>query len=222
MLPHSTDDRPREKLERSGVSGLGDNELLAVLIGHGTARLDALAIANEILAAAGGTVGLTRLSRDDLAAVPGVGAALASRIQAGVEIGRRTLASPPPPRSRLRTPRELAMSLLPRYGASPVERFGVVLLDARHRLIRTRLLSTGSVDASVAHPRDIFREAVAAGASAVVLFHNHPSGDPMPSDEDLNLTRRLAAAGLVVGVDVVDHLILADMQYCSMKEAGIL
>jgi DNA repair protein RadC len=221
-LPLSLHDRPREKLERLGTAALGDNELVAVLIGHGTTRQDALAIANAVVTASGGIVGLTRVTREDLARVPGVGAVIASRILAGVELGRRTLVPTSDPRPRLRAPRDSAAWLLPRYGASPVERFGVMLLDARHRLIRARVLSIGSVDSSYAHPREVFRAALAAGASAVVLFHNHPSGDPTPSEEDLHLTRRLVAAGIVVGVDVVDHLILADMRYCSLKEAGVL
>ena len=221
-LPLSTHDRPREKLERNGVSALGDNELLAIVIGHGTPRSDALAIANAVLRHAGGLGPLTRMLQEDLAHTPGVGLAVACRIQAALELGRRTMNAQPDARPRLREPRQMALWLMPRYGSCPVERFGVVLLDARHRPIRTKLLSSGGVDSSGAHPRDVFREAVIARASALAFFHNHPSGDPAPSEEDLNLTRRLCAAGMVLGVDVVDHLILADMRYCSMKEAGII
>jgi DNA repair protein RadC len=221
-LPQSRHDRPREKLERLGVSALGDNELLAIIIGHGTPRHDALATANAVLRQAGNIVGLTRLTHEDLSRTAGVGAAVASRIQASVELGRRTLNANPDHRPRLRSPREMALWLMPRYGSAPVERFGVVLLDARHRVMRARLLSVGGVDVSAAVPRDIFREAITARASALALFHNHPSGDPVPSEEDLHLTRRLVSAGHVVGVEVVDHLILADMRYCSLKEAGIL
>jgi DNA repair protein RadC len=216
-------DRPREKLERAGPSALGDNELVAVLIGHGTVGSgDALGIANQLLTAAGGVHGLTRLGRDELARVPGIGAALASRLQAAVELGRRTLVTRPPARPRFMSPQELALFLLPQYGAAPVERFGVVLLDTRHRLIRTRLLSLGTLDASLASPREVFREALLTGAAAIVAFHNHPSGDPTPSQEDIALTRRLARAGSVIGIDLVDHMILADMKYCSMKESGTL
>ena len=128
----------------------------------------------------------------------------------------------PAGRPRFLSPREAAIFLLPQYGAHPVERFGVLLLDARHRLIRAQLVSSGARDASLVHPREVFREAVLAGASAIVAFHNHPSGDPMPSEEDLALTRRLVSAGSVMGIEVVDHLILSDTQYCSLKEAGRL
>ena len=213
-------DRPREKLERGGVIALGDNELLSMVIGHGTAGASALEIANRLLASSGGVHGLTRLSTDHLTRVPGVGRVLASRVQAAVELGRRTLFSSPQERPQFLTPREVATFLLPQFGAHPVERFGVVMLDTRHRLIRTLLVSVGTADTSLARPREVFREATIAGAAALVLFHNHPSGDPTPSRDDFELTRRLMSAGHVLGIDVVDHVILADTHYCSMKESG--
>jgi DNA repair protein RadC len=215
-------DRPREKLERTGPDSLGDNELLAVLVGHGTARVSALAIANRLLTAAGGVHGLTRLHRDEMAEVPGVGAAVAARILAAIELGRRTLTISPPARPRLASPQEIAQFLLPQFGAYPVERFGVLLLDARFRLIRVQVLSSGLRDASLVHPREVFREATLAAASAIVLFHNHPSGDALPSDEDFALTRRMMHAGHLMGIDVIDHLILTDNQYSSMRQTGRL
>ena len=211
-------DRPREKLARSGVGALGDNELLAIVIGHGGAGSSVLAVANRVLAMAGSVHGLTRLHRDQLARVPGIGPAQAGRIQAAVELGRRTLVTVAPERPQFLRAQDIAAYLLPQFGAFPVERFGIMLLDTRYRLLSTRLVSTGSLDASVANPRDIFREALLAGAAALVAFHNHPSGDPMPSADDLALTARLHSAGDLVGVELVDHLILADVEYCSIKE----
>jgi len=221
MWELSVRDRPREKLDESGAHALGTNELLAVLIGHGTPQANALALANRLLEQAGGVHGLARLHRGLLISVPGVGPVTAARIQAGLELGRRTLLTDGDDRPGFRTPRDLARLLLPRYGSHPVERCGVVLLDARHRLIASRLISVGSVDASLAAPREIFREAILGGAVAVVVFHNHPSGDPTPSRDDMALTARLRSAGHVVGVDLVDHMILADSRYCSMREAGL-
>jgi DNA repair protein RadC len=210
------EDRPREKMERAGAGSLGDNELLAMLIGHGPAGTGALAIANRVLRVSGGAHGLTRISLDELAGVPGMGRVLAGRVLAAIELGRRTLVRRPRARERIASAREAAAALLPQFGAHPVERFGVMLLDSRFRVIRTRLISMGSLDGSPAHPREVFREAVRAGAAAVVAFHNHPSGDPTPSADDYELTIRLLAAGDVVGVQVLDHLILADARYCSM------
>ncbi|MCC7007307.1 MAG: DNA repair protein RadC [Acidobacteria bacterium] len=215
-------DRPREKLERSGAHSLGDNELLAVLLGHGGRGADALAIANTILSLAAGSAGLTRMHRDQLASLPGVGPAQASRIAAAIELGRRTLSGPRRARPQFRHPRDLAAFLLPLYGAHPVERFGVLLLDARYRLLSTQLISVGSLDASVAHPREVFRGAIVAGAVSVVAFHNHPSGDPTPSRDDVLLTERLQRAGALIGIDLLDHLILTDAEYRSFKELKVL
>jgi DNA repair protein RadC len=221
MIDLAPRDRPREKLEQRGVGALGDNELLAVLIGHGAAGASTLTLANQILTLAGGAHGLTRLHRDRLTRIPGIGPVQASRVQAAVELGRRTLLSGAPARPQFLGPSDIAAYLLPQFGAHPVERFGVLLLDTRHRLISARLVSTGSLDASVANPREIYREALVAGAAAIVVFHNHPSGDANPSIEDMLLTVRLRSAGEVVGVDLVDHLVLADVEYCSMRESRL-
>ena len=112
------------------------------------------------------------------------------------------------------------MYLLPDHGAHPVERFGILLLDAKHRVLRTLVLSVGILDASLVHPREVFRAAAGERAAAIVLFHNHPSGDPSPSTEDITLTLRLVEAGRVMGIEVVDHLVLADTLYCSLREMG--
>ena len=220
MRDLSPDDRPREKLERHGVSALGDNELVAVVLGAGCGTSDALTIANELLAAHGGLHGLVRSTGDELARVPGVGRAKAARVLAALELGRRTLTHAPSARIQLRSPREAAAYLLPSFGSRPVEQFGLVLLDTKHRVLRTAVLAVGSLNTTIVQPREVFREATLGGAAAVVVFHNHPSGDPSPSPDDVELTRRLSAAGVVMGIDVVDHIILADVRYWSFKEQG--
>jgi len=217
LAPH---DRPREKLARLGAAGLGDNELLAVVLGSGFRRTGALAVANAALETSGGLHGLSRQSRDELQAIKGVGAAKAAQILAAIELGRRTLTRAPEARWRANSPRDLALFLLPQFGARPVEQFGLVLLDTKLRLLRTTVVSVGSLDTSVAHPREVFRIAAAASAARVVLFHNHPSGDPSPSEDDLEVTGRLVRAGEIMGIEVLDHLILADTRYFSFKENG--
>lgn len=219
VAPH---DRPREKLERLGASALGDNELLALVLGSGARGRDVLELANAVLDECGGLHGLTRAAAADLRRVPGVGDARAAQVLAAVEVGRRTLVRTHADRPRLNTPRQLASYLLPQHGARPVEQFGIVMLDTKHRLLQVRLVSTGSLDSTMAHPREVFRDAIAGRAAAIVLFHNHPSGDPRPSADDMALTARLAEAGQVVGIDVLDHLILADQRYYSFMEAGQL
>ena len=219
VAPH---DRPREKLERLGASALGDNELLALVLGSGSRAQDVLKLSNAVLEQCGGLHGLTRAAAADLRRIRGVGGARAAQVLAAVELGRRTLMRTHVDRPQLTTPRQLASYLLPQHGSCPVEQFGIVLLDTKHRLLQIKLVSTGSLDSTVAHPREVFREAIAGRAAAIVLFHNHPSGDPHPSEDDVALTAQLLYAGQVVGIDVLDHLILADQRYYSFMEAGKL
>jgi DNA repair protein RadC len=217
--PH---DRPREKLERLGPAALGDNELLALVLGSGSRGRNALDLANALIDAAGGMDGFTRVTTGDLRRIPGVGRARAAQVLAAVELGRRTLVRGGAERPRLGSPAQLAAYLLPQFGTGSVEQFGIVMLDSKNRLIRVRLVATGTVDSAVAHPREVFREAAAASAATIVLFHNHPSGDPTPSDDDLILTSRMISAGLVMGIDVIDHIILGDRRYCSLLEVGVI
>jgi DNA repair protein RadC len=219
IAPH---DRPREKLARLGAAALGDNELVAIVLGHGVPRAGALDLANALLAAAGGLNGLARASAGDLCRVPGIGDARSAQIIAAVEIGRRSLLRGRRERLQIVSPRDAAELLIPQFGSQPVEQFGIVLLDTKHRVLRTRVLSVGTLDASIVHPREVFREATGGGASAIVLFHNHPSGDPMPSEDDVKLTRRLMTAGEIMGISVLDHVIITDTRFCSLKQSGRL
>ena len=218
MTDVPVDDRPREKLARAGVEALGDSELLALVIGAGTRSRGVMTVAQDVMTAANGLPGLGRLGLAELGRVPGIGASRAARMLAAVELGRRTLTRATPVRPRFLTPKDAATYLMPRYGGYQVERCGVMLLDQKHRLIRTCVVSTGTLDATVAHPRDVFRVAVAGSAASVVVFHNHPSGDPAPSTKDRLLTRRLDVAGEVIGIELADHIILGDGKYFSFKE----
>jgi DNA repair protein RadC len=219
VSPH---DRPREKLERLGPSALGDNELLALVLGSGSRGRDALTLANRLLERSGGLHHLVRATAGELQRVGGIGRARSAQVLAAVELGRRTLVRGAADRLRFTSPRDLAAHLLPQYGTRPVEQFGIVMLDTKHRVIRIKIVSVGSLDGTVVHPREVFREAAAAAASAIVLFHNHPSGDPTPSPDDLLLTTRMITAGDIMGIDVIDHLILADQRYYSLIESGTM
>lgn len=219
VAPH---DRPREKLERLGVAGLGDNELLAIILGHGDPRTGALELANAILAAIGGLHGLPRATTDELRRVPGIGGARAAQLLAAVEVGRRTLVRPRRERPQILAAIDAAQLLVPQFGALPVEHFGLLLLDTKHRVTRTTLLSVGTLDASIVHPREVFRAAASGAAAAIVLFHNHPSGDPAPSEDDITLTKRLVRAGDLMGITVLDHVIVAENRYASLRERGDL
>jgi DNA repair protein RadC len=215
-------DRPREKLLRVGAEALGDTELIALLLGSGTRSRGALLVAHDVIAAAGDVHGLARMGIDELCRVGGVGQSRAARLLSAIELGRRTLFAGRVERPQMLSPKHLAEYLMPRYSASAVERFGVMLLDQRHRVIRSEILTVGTVEAGLVHPRDVFRVAMLASASHVVVFHNHPSGDPSPSAMDRVATRRLFEAGELVGIPLLDHVIVGGTSYYSFKQAGVL
>lgn len=207
----------RKRLEQYGANVLSDAELLTILVGRNDRRA-----ADAVLEQCGAVQTLPHESAHDLARIDGMTALRAAVVAAAVELGRRTLTQPAPERPRLGSPREVASFLLPHHGAYPVEKFGIVSMNAKHRVLRTTILSSGVIDASLVHPALVFRTAAAHRATAVVLFHNHPSGDPSPSGDDIALTARLIEAGNIMGIEVLDHVILAGSRYCSMKELGRL
>ena len=206
-----------ERLERHGANALSDAELLTILVGR-----DGRRAADAVLEQCGAVQTLPHESVHDLARIDGMTALKGAVVAAAVELGRRTLTRPAPERPRLGSPREVASYLLPHHGAYPVEKFGIVSVNTKHRVLRTTILSSGVIDASLVHPALVFRAAATHRATAVVLFHNHPSGDPTPSSDDVALTARLVEAGNIMGIEVLDHLILAGSRYCSMKELGRL
>ena len=214
------EERPRERLAGRGASTLSNRELIAVLLGTGSVGASALDLADEVLAR--GLRDLAGRSLHELEGLRGLGRAKAARLLAALELGIRAASEGPSDRPLCRTPEEAARYLLPRYGLRPVETFGVLALDVRQRLKREAVVSIGSVSGSVVHPREVFGEAIAARASSVLVFHNHPSGDPEPSSEDVALTRRLASAGGLIGIDVVDHLILGAGCFVSLRGRGVL
>lgn len=213
-------ERPRERLARVGPGGLSSRELLAAVLGTGARGASALDVADGLLEA--GLHGLAARSLPELENVHGVGRAKAARLLAAFELGARLATEAGGVAASLQSPAEAARYLLPRYSPRPVETFGLLALDARHRLRREAVISVGCLTASLVHPREVFQEAVVSRAAAIVLFHNHPSGDPEPSAEDLALTRRLAAAGSLMGIEVLDHLVLGAGRYVSLKERGAL
>jgi len=211
-------DRPREKLARVGAEALGDNELVALVLGSGTRSRGALLVAQDVLGVAGDVRGLVRIEIEQLCRVAGVGQSRAARLLAAVELGRRTLFGEIGERPQMLSTRDLAAYLMPRYGGVAVERFGAMLLDQKQRVIRSVILSSGTAEGCLMHPRDLFRVAAMASASHVVAFHNHPSGDPEPSASDRMLTQRMMLVGELIGIDLMDHIILGTSAYFSFKE----
>jgi DNA repair protein RadC len=214
------EDRPRERLARVGPGGLSNRELVALLVGSGSRRGSALDVADRLLGA--GLRELAGRSLADLEGLHGLGPAKATRVLAALELGTRLASEPREAAPAFRTPESSARFLLPRYAAKPVEVFGALALDVRHRLRGLHEVSVGCLTSSLVHPREVFNFAVTQRAAALILFHNHPSGDPEPSAEDVAITRRLAAAGTLMGIEVLDHLILGAGRFVSLKERGVL
>jgi DNA repair protein RadC len=214
--------RPRERYSHHGATRFGDAELLALIIGTGTAGLSALEIGAALLSRYGGVAALASAQVADLQRQPGLGLARAVRVHAALALGRRSLDVSGDPTQPVRSPDDAHAQLGPGLRALPDEELHALYLDRRHRPRARRMLTRGSDGFTVVDPRQVFRPAVSLGASAVVLAHNHPSGDPTPSAQDREVTRRVAAAGRILGIALLDHLVIGDTDYVSLAEWGEL
>lgn len=216
-------DRPRERLHSVGPAALSARELIAILVGSGTERKSAVEVAGGLLRACEGS--LRRLSTTppaELRRVPGVGPVVAARISAALELGRRMAREGPAERGRIRGPRDIYERCAPMLRDLSQEEFRILLLNTHHHVIRETVVTRGTLDASLVHPREVFRPAIVESAAAIILVHNHPSGDPAPSPDDRAVTTQLAEAGRLLGIPVVDHVIVGDGCYISFVEAGLL
>lgn len=216
-------ERPRERLTRLGAPALSAVELLALVLGSGTGGRSSLQLAQEILAQSGGS--LRRIAADPvttLTAVPGVGPARAAVLHAALELGRRLAAERRDEGVPIRSPREVYHAFAPRLEDLHVEEFHVAILDSQHRMERDVTVTRGLLNSSLVHPREVFREAIAARAASIILVHNHPSGDPTPSADDRVVTEQLVAAGRLLDIPVHDHVIVGRGRYASFAEAGLL
>ncbi|MGQ9708589.1 MAG: RadC family protein [bacterium] len=216
-------ERPRERLIRYGADKLSGEELLAILISRGTAGMPVREIAYQLLVQFGSVVAIGEATLEELKRVPGIGAAKACQLKAAFELARRFQESQTPAeREPLTTPEMIVRLVKPKLIERKKECFFTVLLDVRNRHIRTEQVSIGSLDATLAHPREVFDAAVHDHAPAIVVVHNHPSGDPTPSDDDIRLTKRLVEAGRVLGIRVIDHIIIAGERYYSFRSHALL
>lgn len=210
-------ERPRERLHRLGVRALSLHELLMVLVGSGGSAGAAEDIAASILKQGRGELrNLARMTPQALERLPGVGPAVACRVAASLELGRRAASEPAERAIRVRGPEDVYRCLGPTLRDLPHEEFHALLLNTQHRVMSEVLVTRGILDASLVHPREVFRPAVIEGASAIILVHNHPSGDPTPSTEDHSVTRRLMRAGRAIGIPVLDHVIIGDGRWCAI------
>ena len=217
------DERPRERLARLGAAALSSEELLALLLGSGTRGESALDRARKILASHGGLPGLASLSGPELQRERGIKGARACTIAAALEIGRRLAAETLCSRDLLNEPSLVKDYLRRARGEGTQERTGALYLNARNRLIRDDPeIYRGTLDRAVVEPREILKRALLANAAAIILYHNHPSGDPTPSREDREFTRRLASAAEAVGIRLLDHLVVGTSGAVSFRESGLM
>ncbi|HEX7507333.1 MAG TPA: DNA repair protein RadC [Polyangia bacterium] len=220
LLALAPEDRPRERLLSRGPSSLSDAELLAILLGSGRQGQNVVEIAHDLLARARDLRGLAESAEAELRALPGVGPARAAVIQAAIEIGRRVTGSRPERGQHLGNAADVWTHYRARLGTSAVEEFWMLALDVRHRVLLEACVARGSLTGVEVHPRDVFRTLIRSGAASVIFCHNHPSGDPAPSRQDLELTTRLRQVGELCGIAVLDHVVVASDGFVSLASRG--
>ena len=215
-------ERPREKMVRFGASALSAAELLAVLISSGNKEDSALTLAGRVLSIESkGLQGLANLQPEELMKVKGVGPAAAGRILAAVELGRRLASAPPSGKIAVNDPKSVADMFMGDMRNLQQEKLQVLMLNTKGEFMAREDVSQGGTYSAFAGPREVFANAVRKGAYGVIIAHNHPSGDPSPSKEDLILTKQLAAAGKVLGIELLDHIIIGDGRFVSLREQGV-
>jgi len=215
------DERPRERLALRGAGGLSAAELIALLWGSGARGRSAVDLAADALARHEGLTGLARASDHELEDLPGVGAARAAQLIAAFELGRRLLADWPADRWTIRSPRDVADRLVLQMGRLEREELRVVLLNTKNVVLRVATVYQGNVSSSLVRVGELFRDAVRLNATGVILAHNHPSGDPTPSPDDLHLTAEALAAGRLLDIDVLDHLVVGHDAWVSLRDRGV-
>ncbi len=218
----SEDDRPREKLAKYGSSVLSDAELLAILINTGTPRQSAVDVARALIHQYRDLPELAKRNHRELSTIRGIGETKALKLIAAFEIGRRIQSKEIAKKTKITSPDEIAEIFLPITRDWKVEKFVLILLDSAGQIMRDVILTEGTLNASLVHPREVFKTALDERAASIILIHNHPSGNPAPSADDLKITEQLKQAGQIMGIPVRDHLILAGQAYTSMAKEGLL
>ncbi|HRS21088.1 MAG TPA: DNA repair protein RadC [Clostridia bacterium] len=215
------EERPRERLTRYGASVLSNAELLAILLRTGTKEESAISLAHRILVQEQGLRYLADINVEQLSAINGIGKAKAAQIKAAIELGKRLAAFEPGADKPLKCPQDVAALLMEEMRYLKKEHMKLVLLNVKCNLISVEEISVGSLNASIVHPREVFNPAIRKSSASIIMVHNHPSGDPAPSSEDISITARIAEAGKLIGIELVDHIIIGDGKYISMKEKGL-
>lgn len=217
----ASEDRPRERLAQAGPEALNNAELMAILLRVGMRGENAVRLAERLLSTHGGLVGLLKLSYGDLCKVKGIGPAKAAQLKAAVELGRRMAAASPQEKPVINSPADAANLVMYEMRALDQEIVRVILLDTRNRLMKMDDVYKGSLNTSMIRVGELFREAVKQNAASIIVVHNHPSGDPSPSPDDVAVTRLMVEAGRLLDIPVHDHLIIGSQRFVSLKERGL-
>lgn len=225
----AVNERPQERLEQHGAGALSDAELLAMILRRGTQGLDVIGLANRLLTDAGSLGGLTRMTTEDFAVYPGIGHVRALQLVTLMEIVKRVWVAEEPPVPVLDTPQKVADLMRGRVFGLEVEKFWVLSLNTKNRLLRVDEVTSGTATASLVHPREVFRCAIRQGATGLICAHNHPSGDPAPSQADIRVTRQLRDASRTLDLELLDHIVLGSRSkdpkgigHYSFLESGLL
>ncbi|KAB3535943.1 JAB domain-containing protein [Alkaliphilus pronyensis] len=217
------DQRPREKLLSLGARNLSNSELLAILLSTGSKEQSAISLAESILSySKEGLRFLTDCTVEELSCIKGIGLAKSSQLIAAVELGKRIALTTKANNYKIKSPEDVTALLMEEMRYNKKEYFNILLLNTKHELIAVENISVGSLNASIVHPREVFVRAIKRSSSAIILVHNHPSGDPSPSSEDVSITNRLIEAGSILGIKVLDHVIIGDGVYTSLKEKSLM
>jgi len=214
--------RPRERLDTLGSQGLSDAELLAIVLVTGSRQETALDLANRLLNQFNGLVGLMDLNLEELTMVKGIGVAKACQVKASLELAKRLQAWRGDVMPIIKCPGDVAGLLMEERRFLDREHFDILCLDTKSHVLKIENISIGSLNASIVHPREVFKKAIRCSAAAILLVHNHPSGDPTPSKEDIDVTKRLCESGELLGIKVLDHVIIGNKRFASLKEKGLM
>lgn len=216
-------ERPRERLLKHGIEALSAQEILALILGRGIKDESVIVTAQKLLSTFGNLKNIAAASMEELTKIKGIGPAKAAQIKAAFELSKRLEdSSDKDQKATVKSPEDAIKSVKNQLKGKKKEHFLVLSLDTRNHLINTQTISIGSLDSSIVHPREVFKEAISSTAASVIFAHNHPSGDPTPSEDDIKLTKRLVEAGEILGIEVLDHIIICDKEYISMKSRNLL
>jgi DNA repair protein RadC len=215
-------ERPRERLQKFGAEALSAQELLALVIGRGIPKKSVMNIAQELLVKFGNVKAISQATIEELSQIKGIGLAKAAQIKACFELGRREELEPEFKNYDVKDPESVVKAIRASIKDKAKEHFKLILLNPRNKIIGISTISIGTLNASLVHPREVFKDAIMHSAASVVLAHNHPSGDPEPSEDDIKITKKLVESGEILSIEVIDHIVIGKNNFCSFKERGLM